>query len=59
MTNSRLTMKPNNLGERIVFRLTAEELRGIDAKVAAAKERGEKSNRSIIARQACKELLTA
>lgn len=51
-------MKPNK-AERIVFRLTAEELETIDGIVAAAKERGEKSNRSIVAREACKQLIAA
>lgn len=58
MTISTTTMK-HNKDERIVLRLTKDELQGIDARVLAAKERGEKSNRSMVAREAFKELLTA
>ncbi len=58
MTISTTTMK-HNKDERIVLRLTKDELKGIDERVLAAKERGEKSNRSMVAREAFKELLTA
>ena len=53
------TYKSNNYNGRVVFRLTEEEVEKIDALVSAAKERGEKSNRSIIAREAMKQLLAA
>ncbi len=52
-------MKSNNYNERLVLRLPEAELQEIDALVAAAKERGEKSNRSIVARAAVKQLLAA
>ena len=53
------TYKSNNYSGRVVFRLTEAEVEKIDAMVSAAKERGEKSNRSIIAREAMKQLLAA
>lgn len=52
-------MKSNNYRGRVVFRLTEEEVKQMDEMVTAAKERGEKSNRSIIAREAVKQLLAA
>ncbi len=52
-------MKSNNFNERLVLRLPKKELQEIDALVAAAKDRGEKSNRSIVGRAAVKQLLAA
>ena len=49
----------NNKDERVGFRLTSKELEIIDARVNAAKERGEKCNRSKVAREALQQLLAA